>query len=249
MSDRTRIALLGASGSMGVQIEAIAADYGAEIVGRYDHEHPLNAETLTGNPVVAIDFTRPDAVLQNVRTLVSLGLPMVVGTTGWESDRAEVEGLVREHGGRLLTASNFSVGVQTFARIVRAAARLVDRLDRYDVAMHEDHHVRKVDSPSGTALMLGEIVLEEMRRKERIEVERSDGKIDPAALHLSSRRVGEVIGTHQVTIDGLADTIELTHRARNRSGFAAGALLAAAWLPDQAPGLYRFDDLFEQITR
>ncbi len=248
MKKRISIALLGASGSMGGEIEAMAEDYGVKVAARYDHERPLSRESLDPDVEVAIDFTRPDAVLENVRTLAEAGVPIVLGTTGWEGERDTLFELVRANKGRLIWASNFSVGVQTFARIVRSAARLIDHLDRYDVAMHEDHHVRKVDSPSGTALMLGEVLLEEIARKEEIVSDRVDGRIDPSQLHISSRRVGETIGTHSITIDGLADTIELTHRARNRSGFASGALLAAKWLPRQEPGVYRFDDLFEKIV-
>lgn len=248
MQNRT-IALVGSSGSMGRLIDQIAPDHGCRVVRRFDADERLTDRSFeTGEvPEVGIDFTRPDAIRQNVPILLDAGLPIVVGTTGWEEDAEEIFSLVSERQGRLLWASNFSIGLQTFARVLRYAARLADRLDDYDVALHEDHHVRKLDSPSGTARTLAGIVLEEVRRKERIEVDRSEGRIDPTALHVTSRRVGETIGTHTVTIDSAADTIELTHRARNRSGFAAGALLAARWLPQQKPGIYRFDDLFEEI--
>ncbi len=249
MAVQKTIALVGSSGSMGRQIAEMAPDYGCEIAYRFDAEHPLTSERLSAaaRPDAAIDFTRPDAVRSNAETLLSCGVPTVVGTTGWEAQAEEIFRMVGETGGRLLYASNFSVGLQTFARIVRSAARLVDRIDAYDVALHEDHHVRKVDSPSGTARTLAEIVLEEVARKERMEIDRAEGRIDPASLHVTSRRVGETVGTHTITIDSAADTIELTHRARNRTGFAAGALLAAVWLPAQPPGIYRFDDVFEQI--
>ena len=247
MSKRRSIALVGATGSMGRQIEAIAGDHGVEIAARYDHDTPLREDTINGEVDAAIDFTRPEAVLRNVRTLAEAGVPIVLGTTGWEEEQEEVFSLVEENGGRLIWASNFSVGVQTFARIIRSAARLIDHLEQYDVALHEDHHIRKVDSPSGTALTLGDVLLEEIDRKERIVTERIDGAIAPEELHVSSRRVGETIGTHTITIDGAADTIELTHRARNRSGFASGALLAVDWICRQEGGVYRFDDVFEEI--
>lgn len=245
----TSIALVGSSGSMGRQIGEIAPDYGCRIAYRFDADNRLSPESFAeGETVgVAIDFTRPDAVRSNVDILLARGIPVVVGTTGWDREQGEIFRSVESSEGRLLHASNFSVGVQTFARIVRNAARLIDRIEAYDIALHEDHHVRKVDSPSGTARTLAAIVLEEVGRKERTEFERAEGRIDPASLHVTSRRVGETVGTHTITIDSDADTIELTHRARNRTGFAVGALLAARWLPSQPPGIYRFDDVFEQI--
>ena len=121
---------------------------------------------------------------------------------------------------------------------------MMDDQALYDAAVHEIHHVRKADSPSGTALTIGAILLEELARKTEILPDASHGPIPADALHVSSQRLGQTVGTHIVTFDSDADTIELTHRAKNRSGFALGALYAARWLVEQPPGVYRFEEMF-----
>ncbi|MCB0711068.1 MAG: 4-hydroxy-tetrahydrodipicolinate reductase [Ignavibacteriae bacterium] len=242
-----RVALVGASGAMGQEIQRLASAAGAEVVLRFDAEHPL-PELLPEVPVdVAIDFTLPHVVGGNIMTIMGWGLPLVVGTTGWLSELDKVTEAVKESGGKLIWASNFSIGVQAFFRIVRQAAELMEHLHDYDVALHEEHHLRKADSPSGTARTLGEILLAALSRKKEVLTETSHGRISPEALHITSRRLGTIPGTHTVTFDSGADTIELVHRARNRSGFALGALLAAEWIHTAPPGFYCFDEIFEQI--
>ena len=241
------ILLLGASGAMGRRIEAMAPDIGGTIQSRFDADNRL----VTGEIPrvdVAIDFTLPDAVAANVPLLIDAGIPVVVGTTGWEADREAIFAHVAEKNGTLLWASNFSIGLQSFLRIVRQAARLLDDAGGYDVAMHEDHHTRKADSPSGTALSIAEVLLDESSAKSQIIADRPEGPIDPNALHVTSRRIGNVIGTHEVIFDAPADSIELVHRARNRSGFAEGALRGARWLVGQEPGVYRFEEEFEGVV-
>ena len=244
-----RVALIGASGGMGQEIERLAVGEKVEVVQRYDANHPL-PEKFPGEAIdVAIDFTLPDVVLGNIRRVLDWGVPIVVGTTGWLDALPEVEQLVEKKGGRLIWASNFSVGVQVFFRVVRSAAKLINEIPGYDVALHEEHHVRKTDSPSGTAISLAQILLNAIDRKKISLVETSHGRIDPEVLHVTSRRVGATPGTHSITIDSGADTIELTHRARNRSGFALGALVGAKWIVQAEPGLYCFDEVFEQILQ
>ncbi len=242
-----RIALIGASGAMGREIERLAPTSGVEIVLRYDAEHPLPGERPNVPVDAVIEFTLPDVVLGNIGRVLAWGVPIVVGTTGWLHALDDVREEVERRGGRLIWASNFSVGVQAFFRIVRRAAELMENISDYDVALHEEHHTRKEDSPSGTARTIAEILLEAIGRKSEILTETSHGRISPEALHLTSRRVGATPGTHVVTLDSEADTIELVHRARNRSGFALGALAAAEWIVGAAPGIYRFDDVFERI--
>lgn len=242
-----RIALIGASGSMGREIDRLAPDEGAEIVLRFDAENPLPEEMRETEFDVAIEFSLPANVLDSIRTVVGWRKPIVVGTTGWYDSLEEVTGIVGEHEGRLIWASNFSVGVQAFFSVVREAAKLFNKIERYDVAVHEEHHVRKADSPSGTAVSLGNLLLESIDRKRSALVETAHGRIPSDALHITSRRIGETIGTHVVTFDAGADTIELVHRAKNRSGFALGALAAARWIVGAEPGTYRLDDVFEEI--
>lgn len=244
-----RIALIGASGAMGQEIRRCADSERVEVVLMYDHEHPLPHDAPETDFDVAIDFTLPDAAPANIRRMLEWGKPIVVGTTGWLDALPEVEREVQEKKGRVLWASNFSVGVQAFFRVVQGAAALFDRLEHYDAAIHEEHHVRKADSPSGTARTLAGILLENIARKTSMLTEASHGRILADSLHVTSRRVGETVGTHVVTFDAGADTIEITHRAKNRSGFALGALVAARWLAGAESGLYRFDDVFEETLR
>lgn len=237
-----RVALVG-YGTMGHEIERLAAERGAQISATFDLARPIAANAPI-HADVAIEFTHPNAVLGNIKTLVELGCPVVVGTTGWDRHVDEVRQLVAAAQGRVLYGSNFSVGVNLFFRIVRAAAQLLNGFPMYDAALFEAHHNRKADAPSGTAVTLASILLEQLDRKTELCAGNPTGRIDPAALHVSSQRVGAVVGTHTVTFDAEADTIELTHRARNRSGFALGALLAAEWLVGQPPGFYRFEEIF-----
>lgn len=237
-----RLALVG-YGTMGREIERLAAERNTQIAATFDLARPL-ASASVADFDVAIEFTHPQAVLQNIRTLIEMGCPVVVGTTGWDQHLDEVGQLVANANGRLVYGSNFSVGVNLFFRLVRAAAQLMNGFPMYDAALFEAHHNRKADAPSGTALTLANILLEQLDRKTELCLGNPTGRIDAAALHVSSQRVGAVVGTHTVTFDADADTIELTHHARNRSGFALGALLAAEWIVGQPPGLYRFEEIF-----
>lgn len=237
------IALVG-YGQMGHEIERLAPEHRFRVVSRYSSHNPLGPEPETGFDA-AIEFTRPDTALANIERLLIWGRPVVVGTTGWLERLDDVEQLVEQHGGRLIYGSNFSIGVNIFFRLLRESALLFNEQAMYDAAVHEIHHTRKADSPSGTALTAANILLAGLDRKTTILSETSHGRITPETLHVTSQRLGATIGTHIVTFESEADVVELTHRAKNRSGFALGALLAARWLIDQEPGLYRFEDLFE----
>jgi 4-hydroxy-tetrahydrodipicolinate reductase len=239
--DTLRIALVG-YGQMGHEIERLAPAGNAEIVGRYNSNTPLGAEPDSDFDV-AIEFTRPDAALRNIETLLRWGKPVVVGTTGWHESLNVVRALVEEHRGRLIYASNFSIGVNIFFKLARLASELFNEQSLYDAAVHEIHHVKKADSPSGTALTVARILLEKLDRKSELLTEPAHGRIDPARLHVTSQRLGATVGTHIVTFDSEADTIELAHRAKNRSGFALGALWGARWIAAREPGLYRFEDI------
>ncbi len=241
-SELLRLALVG-YGQMGQEIDRLAASRGFDVVVRYDSRNPLGSTSQTPFDV-AIEFTRPDLAIANIERLLLWGAPVVVGTTGWLGRLADVERLVERHRGRLIYGSNFSIGVNIFMRLLRQSTMLFNEQAMYDVAVHEIHHTRKADSPSGTALSIAETLLAGIARKKVILSETAHGTIRPDAIHLSSQRLGSTIGTHTVTFDSDVDTVELTHRAKNRSGFALGALMAARWLAGQQPGFYRFEDLF-----
>ena len=235
-----KLALLG-YGKMGHAVEAVAREGGHEVVARLDEGDPLSAESLAGAQV-AIDFTTPGAALANIVAASALGLDLVVGTTGWYDRLEDARAAVEEAGTGLVWAPNFSLGVHLFYRIVREAGRLVDRIEEYDLFVHELHHRHKVDHPSGTARRIAEILLEAVDRKERWEEAPPEGAPAPEALLVSSSRAGEVPGTHWVGIEGPDDSVELRHTARGRTGFARGALAAAGWIRGRK-GFYGIEDL------
>jgi 4-hydroxy-tetrahydrodipicolinate reductase len=236
------IAIIG-YGKMGRLIEAQALSRNHRITGVVD---PFIKETHTpaGAPVfktlyeggnlggadVAIEFTRPDTVVENIKTLVERNIPLLVGTTGWTDQLDELTQLVEGAGASLLWASNFSLGVNLFYRIAAFAAHLVDPFPEYDVGGWEAHHNKKVDSPSGTAKTLIERILASMERKKTPVWETLNRPPAPEEIHYPSLRVGSMPGIHKVLFDSPADTVEITHTARNREGFASGALVAAEWL-------------------
>jgi 4-hydroxy-tetrahydrodipicolinate reductase len=240
-SEKFRIALVG-YGQMGREIERLASERGIDVAARYTSHSPLGDEPVAPFEA-AIEFSRPDAAVGNIERVLGWGKPIVVGTTGWLSRIDEVQRAVDTFQGRVIYGSNFSIGVNLFFKLVRQAGELFDDREMYDVAVHEIHHTRKADSPSGTAITTANILLEEIARKQSLLTDPAQGKIDPSALHVTSQRLGATIGTHIVAFDSEADTLELTHRAKNRSGFALGALLAAQWIVDKEPGIYRFEDI------
>jgi 4-hydroxy-tetrahydrodipicolinate reductase len=167
---------------------------------------------------------------------------IVVGTTGWQNDFEKVKTVVAETDIGLVYASNFSVGVQLFFRLVKEAAALVNNIAEYDVSVHEAHHKDKIDSPSGTALTAAKILLEHVKRKRSILTGAPEGKIKPDQIQITSTRSGAIVGVHTITFDSVADSIEIRHTAKSRTGFALGALLAAEWVHGKH-GLFTFEDV------
>jgi 4-hydroxy-tetrahydrodipicolinate reductase len=196
-----------------------------------------------------IDFTQPGAVFDTICAAADLGLPLVVGTTGWYHRLDEVTERVKAARAALLYAANFSLGVSLFYKIAEYAAALIDRFDEYDAACFEAHHRHKADSPSGTARTLAERLIPVLSRKERAVYDKLDRPPEAGELHVASLRVGEVPGTHAVWFDSLSDTIELTHRARGREALAAGAFTAAVWLFERAAegksGVFTLEDVLQ----
>lgn len=230
-----KIAIVG-YGKMGRMVERIAVERGHEIVARFDIDNNLGGEGLTAKSLsgaeVAIEFSTPDTVMGNIRQLVTLQLPTVVGTTGWYEKLDDVSHLVTENNAALVWGANFSIGVNLFFKIVRDAAGLFASYDQYDPFLTEQHHKFKKDAPSGTALMLARLLRE------------SYGERTPDAVSL---RAGHIPGTHEVGFDSVADTITLTHTARNREGFATGAVLAAELIANKR-GIYEFSELLFETT-
>lgn len=231
---------------MGSAVEAVARDQGHEIGARYDSNRPFaTADPATLESVdVAVDFSLPSLALDHIQRYCEWGLPAVIGTTGWYDELDTVERLVDDHGASLLYAPNFSVGVAVVRRALEGVLPLLDQLGDYDPFVREMHHTNKVDSPSGTAQMLGGLLVEGLERKDHVETEAQHQRIDSSAVHVTSTRAGTIYGEHTVGFDGPYDQITVGHRAKNRRGFAAGAVRAAEWI-DGRQGLFTLDDMLE----
>lgn len=216
-----RLLLVG-YGKMGRLVEQLALEEGHEIAGRVDVDGAGWAPAD-----VAVDFTTADALIENFAQYLERRLPIVIGTTGWAQHEAELRARAARAGLGVVASPNFSIGVNLFAAIVREAARLVQGQGQYGAWLYEQHHAAKRDAPSGTALQL----------RDAMVAAGFDRPID-----VSSTRAGSIPGTHTVGFDASSDTIELTHRARDRRGFASGALLAARWIQGRA-GWYSMADV------
>jgi 4-hydroxy-tetrahydrodipicolinate reductase len=226
-----RLALIG-HGRMGKLVEQLAPGHGFEVVARLDgSDHEIDVERFRGVDV-AIDFSAAAAVPGTVERLAPLGVPLVVGTTGWHEALPRVRETVERHGSGLLHGANFSVGVQVFYKLAEAASRLLAEETSYEAWLYEIHHSKKKDAPSGTLLQIRK-VMEAAGWSRGIDV--------------ASNRAGAIPGTHQIGFDSEADTITLQHTARSRAGFAHGALRAARWMAGRR-GFYEFSQVWEEIV-
>lgn len=232
----SRLALVG-YGKMGRLVEQLAPEHGFEVALRLDHGANPDGTGITPESFqgidVAIDFSTPEAVPVNAERITALRVPLVVGTTGWGSEMPRVRAAVERSGGGLLHGANFSIGVQVFYRLAAAAARLLADETAYDGWLYEIHHKMKKDAPSGTLLQIRKAM---------------EGAGYTRPLDVASNRAGAIPGTHQIGFDSEADTITLEHRARNRSGFAHGALRAARWMIGRR-GFHEFTQVWEEIVR
>lgn len=238
-------------GRMGREIERQAQIREIPVAARVNSFRELREVPLSGRQA-AVEFTNAEAALENVIYLLRAGVPVVSGSTPWSGEALwRVEAAAGEERGNLMISSNFSIGVHLFWTLVRRAAQLFDRFPQYDVAVTETHHRGKRDAPSGTALRTAEIVLEEVRRKEKLQWGVPAGPVRSGELHVSSLRLGSVPGDHGVYFQSEEDTLELRHSAHSRAGFAAGALEAAGFLADRlAQGManvYSMNDLIDYL--
>jgi 4-hydroxy-tetrahydrodipicolinate reductase len=258
------IAIIG-YGQMGKMIERTARENGhrialivdplipetAELMGLSIYKTIEEAENLC-EVQAAIEFTTPDTAAANIKALAARKIPVVAGTTGWHDKMAEVKAAVEAAGSSLIWSSNFSMGVNIFYRIAWYASKLVDFFPEYDAGGFEIHHNKKLDSPSGTAKTLVKGVLSRVERKKKAVWDLLDRRPADDELHYPSLRIGSNPGLHSLIFDSPADTIEINHRARNREGFAAGALRAAQWLvtpPTGEPrrGVFTIDEMLMEI--
>ena len=243
------IALIG-YGKMGKEIERIAPDRGITVKRIFNDVDNPRGEGLTKQSLkdvdVCIDFSTPEAAPANIRAASECGKNIVVGTTGWYDQIKDLESVVRAKKIGLLYSPNFSLGMNIFIQLTGSASKLLDKFEEYDVAIGETHHTGKADAPSGTALTLGQTILQNFRRKKELLLEAPRKPIAKDRLQVTSTRVGSVVGKHSVLFDSEADCIELVHIAKNRSGFALGALVAAQWLKGKK-GWYTMKDFMGSI--
>lgn len=243
-----KIALLG-YGKMGKMIETIAQDRDHQIVLKIDQYNPheltvANLQTAD----VAIEFSTPNTVLQNIQLCLTAKVPVIVGTTGWYGSLQKVKDDCINSKSGLMYGSNFSIGVNIFFKINKMAAKMINQFaNHYDVELEEIHHIHKLDAPSGTAITLAEDVLEEFETKtEWLSVNANQQNVTinkPEHLIIESYRQGEVPGTHSVIYDSDEDRIELKHIAHGRQGFALGAVVAAEWMVNKT-GFFSVIDMY-----
>ena len=234
-----KIALIG-YGKMGKAIEEIAVSKGHEIVLKIDLS---NTSDFTKENIqkanVAIEFTGPETAFENISKCIQWGVPVISGSTGWLDHFEKAKKLCEEKKGCLIYASNFSIGVNLFFEINKQVAALMEPYAHYDVSMTEIHHTEKKDAPSGTAISLAEQILANIGRKNKWVNEASNEASD---LIIRSERIDPAPGTHSVTYDSPIDSIEITHTAHTRKGFAGGALLAAEFA-NQKMGIFTMKDV------
>lgn len=201
-------------GRMGKLVESLAPEFGFNVSGTVDVAEAAAPESWP-QADVAIDFSVADAVPENVRRLADRRMNVVIGTTGWGASEAEVRRVAEDAGIGVVAAPNFALGVNLFVALAERAAELFGSQPAFGAWIHEAHHAAKRDAPSGTALLL-EAALK--------------GRAFNRPIDVSSTRAGSIPGTHTIGFDAAGETITLTHTARDRSGFARGALEAARWV-------------------
>lgn len=248
--DTMRIAIVG-YGKMGKMIHLAADRAGHDvkvIVDPFSNDKNVTVQEVRyikkQDFDCLIDFSSPKTIIDNMKFYIDNAIPAVIGTTGWYDRLDEVKALAEGTGAKLIWSGNYSLGVAVTLEIARRAAQLFNKLDNYDVAVNELHHRHKLDAPSGTGIMIANILVEELDGKTKYTTN-PIAKKDEIAL--TSQRVGENPGVHTITFDALEDTITIQHAARTREGFANGAIKAASWIYEQKPGFYCMDDFLSDF--
>ena len=230
-----KIALLG-YGKMGQVIEKIALQRGHEIVVRKSIGDSFDG---LENATVAIEFSAPDAAVENISAALNLGIPVISGTTGWLHDYDKMVQLCNEKNSAFISSSNFSLGVNIFFELNAYLAKIMSKFEDYKVGIEEIHHTQKLDAPSGTAISLAKGIIENSDYNNwTLENPKSDD------ILINAKRIENVPGTHTVSYNSNVDLIEIKHLAHNREGFALGAVIAAEWIVGKH-GVYTMKDVLE----
>jgi 4-hydroxy-tetrahydrodipicolinate reductase len=238
---KMKIALIG-YGKMGQFIEKIAKERGHEIVSIIDIDNKQDFSSAAFRSAdVAIEFTRPESAVENIRQCFAQGVPVVCGTTGWAAELENIKKEMQAAGGTLFWTSNYSVGVNIFFELNKQLAKIMNKFTDYNVSMTEIHHIHKLDAPSGTAITLAEGILENLNRKSQWHLEK---ETTPADIAIKAVREGEVPGTHIVKYESEVDNITISHEAYSRQGLALGAVIAAEFTTGKK-GFLNMQDLMK----
>ena len=229
-----KIALFG-YGKMGKTIERLALDRGHTVVAKIDKELK---DGILADADVAIDFSVPTEAFNNITKCFDQNIPVVSGTTGWLDKFEEAKTICSAKNGAFIYASNYSLGVNLFFELNEQLAKMMARFDDYKVSMVEVHHTQKLDAPSGTAITLAEgVIANSTKNSWSLDVTKGNDDIPIVA-----QRIENVPGTHTVAYNSVVDELEIKHTAKNRDGFALGAIIAAEWLQDKK-GVYTMKDV------
>ncbi len=231
-----KIALLG-YGKMGKVIEKIALQRGHDIVLK---KTQLNSFQGLQEADIAIDFSIPDAAVNNISECLKNNIPVISGTTGWLQNYSEIENLCNEKKGSFIYSSNFSLGVNIFFKLNENLAKMMQKFSQYKVSMEETHHTQKLDAPSGTAISLANQIIENSGYTNWTLNQNSSQN----EIYINAKRIENISGTHSINYNSNVDSIEIIHTAHNREGFALGAVIAAEWLVGKK-GIFTMKDVLE----
>ena len=234
-----KIALLG-YGKMGHEIEKVAISKGHTIVLKVSSKNTEFDISELQLAEVAIEFSKPEFALSNIKKCFEANVPVIVGTTGWYDSLEEVKAICTRKKQSLVYATNFSIGVNLFFKLNQELAKLMNDHKEYKVEAEEIHHTQKLDAPSGTAITLAEQIIAKIDNKKSWVNKESDQQEE---LSITSKRIDKVPGTHSIFYKSTTDEIEIKHTAHNRSGFAGGAVLAAEWIVNHKSGIYTMKDV------
>jgi 4-hydroxy-tetrahydrodipicolinate reductase len=236
-----KIALIG-YGKMGKEIEQVAMERNNSIPVIIDitNQHEFTIENLQ-KADVAIEFSKPETVVDNIRKCFAANIPVVCGTTGWLEHFDAIINECSQTGKGFFYTSNYSLGVNVFFKLNQYLAKIMNNFPQYDVEMEEIHHIQKLDAPSGTAISLANDLLKEIDRKKNWQL---DGKNNDKTIKITAVRRDTVPGIHTIKYDSPVDFIEITHNAKNRKGLALGAVIAAEFMVGKK-GAYSMDDILK----
>ncbi len=227
-------------GKMGKEIEktAIARGHQVNLIIDIQNREDLISKELSSSDV-AIDFTRPEVAMDNIRACFQAGIPIVTGTTGWYENLPDILEECSQMNQTLFYASNFSIGMNLFFNVNKYMAEIMNSVSDYEVSISETHHTQKLDAPSGTAITIADIIIKSLDRKNNWKL---TDTTSPNTIAIEAKREGDVKGFHEVKYESEIDTIKFSHLAKSRKGFAIGAVMAAEFIRDKK-GVFTMNDL------